>query len=183
MEFSDALDNLLGYEKGYANVDGDRGGETYAGIARNYHPDWEGWSIIDNMKVVDKKFKKLLRENDELNGLVVEFYKKNYWDKFNGDKLPFVVANELLEQSVNLGTWKTAGINLQKGLNLLNRNGKLFKDLVVDGYVGKTTLKAVAKVKPNRLLRVLNGLQFMRYYKLDISNSENEKFTGWFDRV
>ncbi|MBX9449807.1 MAG: hypothetical protein KL787_08850, partial [Taibaiella sp.] len=28
-----------------ANVAGDRGGETYKGIARNIHPKWQGWGL------------------------------------------------------------------------------------------------------------------------------------------
>ena len=35
-------------EGGYANNSADTGGETYAGIARNYWPKWQGWKYIDN---------------------------------------------------------------------------------------------------------------------------------------
>jgi len=184
MNFTDAFKNVIGYEGGYTNLKGDKGGETYKGIARNFYPTWQGWNIIDNTKKIHPPdIDTLLESNKELQSLVRKFYKENYWDKFNGDNLPYIIAEELLEQSINLGTYETAGINLQKALNLLNRNGKLFKDLKKDGVVGEKTLKAVKKVNPRRLLKVLNGLQFLRYYNLDIKNPENERFVGWFDRV
>jgi lysozyme family protein len=184
MSFKQAFDNLFKYEAGYVNDKDDKGEETYAGIARHYHPDWQGWQIIDNYKkLYPPDFKSYLEKDERLQSLVLDFYKKEYWDKFKGDELPYIIAEELLEQSVNLGTYKTAGKNLQKALNLLNRNQKLYPDLKVDGTVGEKTLSALKKVNPRRLLKVLNGLQFMRYYNLDIKNPENEKFVGWFDRV
>jgi len=183
MKFEEALNNLLSIEGGYSYDKDDKGGETYKGISKGYHPNWNGWSIIDDYKKVTDKWQVLLQGNVELQDDVKKFYKTEYWDKFRGDELPFIVAEELLEQSVNLGNWNTAGKQLQKALNLLNRNGKLFVDLDVDGYVGKKTIDAVHKVKERRLLKVLNGLQFMRYYNLDITHPANEKFVGWFDRV
>ena len=181
--FQKAFDNLIDIEGGYANLQGDTGKETYMGISRVYHPNWQGWSIIDNYKSHSVNFEKLLGASKKLKTLVQDFYKKNYWDKFRGDDLPYIIAEELLEQSVNIGTYKTAGENLQKALNLLNRNGNLFPDLKVDGIVGEKTLNAVKKVNQRRLLKVLNGLQFMHYYNLDIKNPKYEKFAGWFDRV
>ena len=184
MRFIEALNNVMDSEGGYADLQGDKGGETYKGIARNFHTDWQGWSIIDSYKkLYPSDFKTYLKNDTDLQNFVKLFYKQEYWDKFRGDDLPYIVAEELLEQSVNLGTWKTAGINLQKALNLLNRNGKIFDDLKVDGFVGDVTINAVKKVNHRRLVKVLNGLQFMRYYNLDTKNPENERFVGWFDRV
>lgn len=174
----------MGSEGGYADVQGDKGGETYKGIARNYHPNWLGWGIIDKYKkLYPNSFKTSLKNSTKLQSFVKLFYKQNYWDVFNGNSLPYIVAEELLDQSINQGTGKLGGERLQEALNLLNRDGKLFKDLDVDGVVGPETLKAVKKVNQRRLVKVLNGLQFMRYYNLDIKNPENEKFAGWFDRV
>jgi len=181
MGFTEALYDLIGHEGGYVNDPADKGGETYKGIARRYNPQWDGWLIVDRLKVkYPMNYVAEIGKNNRLQEMVRTFYRGHYWDRFGGDKLPELVAEELLEQSVNLGTWKTAGINLQKALNLLNRDGKLFGDLTVDGIVGEKTINAVNKVSSRRLLKVLNGLQFMRYYELD---PENERFVGWFDRV
>jgi len=181
MSFKSAFSNLIGIEGGYINDKSDRGKETYRGISRVYHPSWKGWEIIDKYKTADRL--KDMQKDKELDALVEQFYKREYWDKFRGDMLPPVIAEELLEQSVNLGSWKTAGVQLQKALNLLNRNGKLFPDLKVDGIVGLKTLEAVGRVKDLRLLKVLNGLQFMRYLEVMENNPEMEKFVGWFERV
>jgi hypothetical protein len=37
-------------EGGFKLIDiaADRGGQTYAGIARNFHPNWPGWHCIDS---------------------------------------------------------------------------------------------------------------------------------------
>ena len=181
--FQKAFNNLIGIEGGYANLQGDIGKETYMGISRAYHPEWQGWSIIDNYKSHSVNFEKLLGASKKTPNLSARFLQKNYWDKFKGDDLPYIIAEELLEQSVNIGTWQTAGENLQKALNLLNRNRNLFPDIKVDGIVGEKTLNAVKKVNQRRLLKVLNGLQFMHYYNFDIKNPIYEKFAGWFDRV
>ena len=38
-DFATAYAPLAGFEGGWCNVQGDSGGETYAGIARRYWPD------------------------------------------------------------------------------------------------------------------------------------------------
>lgn len=40
--FEKAYDPVRQWEGGWCNVEGDRGGETYAGIARNFWPGWPG---------------------------------------------------------------------------------------------------------------------------------------------
>ena len=49
-DFATAYAPLAGFEGGWCNVQGDSGGETYAGIARRYWPDWPGWKLIDGEK-------------------------------------------------------------------------------------------------------------------------------------
>ena len=63
-------------EGGYQlhEVSGDRGGMTYAGIARNAWPKWPGWVKIDAGEM-----------DGELTGLVRTFYKDHFWDKIRGD--------------------------------------------------------------------------------------------------
>ena len=41
---------MLKREGFYNNDPDDMGGETYRGVARNYHPQWEGWAIVDARK-------------------------------------------------------------------------------------------------------------------------------------
>ena len=55
--FDELFDGVIKHEGYYANVEGDRGGETYMGVARNLHPDWEGWKYIDAYKETYGKIK------------------------------------------------------------------------------------------------------------------------------
>ena len=186
--FIKAYKNLIGAEGGYSNNVNDLGAETYKGISRKFHSDWAGWKLIDeakesNSSISNRELSKILNKNSELEELVQMFYYNNYWNKFKGDELDYDLAEELLEQSVVLGTWKTAGKNIQTALNLLNRDGKLYKDLVVDGFVGAKTIEAVNKVNNRRLLTVLNGLEFCRFKESMDKRPMNEVFAGWFNRV
>ncbi len=85
-------------EGGYADVAGDNGGVTYAGITFKNYPHWKGWGTV---------FSKKRSHNEhipELDALVEEFYKKEFWDNIEGDKImDQEFANDLYDQSVNSG--------------------------------------------------------------------------------
>ena len=49
-KFSEAEKITCKNEGGYANNPSDNGGETYAGIARKFWPNWSGWAKIDAIK-------------------------------------------------------------------------------------------------------------------------------------
>ena len=185
--YDEAYNNLAVIEGGYVNDKDDLGAETYRGISRKFHPNWEGWNIIDKYKknaLTKKQLNIELSQDEQLQELVKQFYYDNYWIKFNGDALPCIIAEELLEQAVLLGTWKTAGENLQKALNMLNKDGKLFPDLVVDGIVGPKTLDALSKIPTRLVLKVLNYLEFGRFAESINKRPTNEKFLwGWLNRV
>ena len=192
--FKKAFEKLIYHEGSYIDDKNDIGGETYMGISRKFHPDWEGWIIIDNYKNKAQKQKDLnniLMQDERLIKFVKKFYKKNYWDRFKGDYLPYAIAEELLEQAVVLGTWKTAGINLQKALNLLNKNGELFEDLKVDGIVGPKTLEAMRIVSQKiingerKILKLLNYFELERFIKRVKKRKVNEVYLagGWLERI
>ena len=82
-----------------------------------------------------------------------------------------------------MGQYKAQTI-LQESLNLLNRNERNFKDLAVDGVIGKNTILAYNKVDKKILLKVLNGLQFMNYVRIVERNPSQEVFfNGWMRRI
>jgi lysozyme family protein len=168
----------------YSNNINDKGGETYCGIARNIHPHWEGWPIIDELK--SNGFSIFLHQ-DKLAKSVEEFYKKEYWGLIRGNDLPQDLADELFDTAVNEGPG-IAIMFLQQGLNALNRNGKLYQDIVEDGGFGDITLNALntylLKDKLNILLKILNVLQGFRYLSILKHNPSQEDFIrGWFERV
>lgn len=188
--FLDAMKTLDNYEGFYSEDSRDPGGETYRGISRVYFPDWWGWQIIDAEEDLENESIKR-----ELNGLVLNFYRMQFWNRFNGDAVAdhsLPIAIEMLECGVNLGVTKCVTF-LQKGLNLLNLNGKLYPDLVEDGRLGPITLARLnsylvsrppsREVAEARLLKVMNILQGSHYIKIMEKYPEREVFRSWFNRT
>ncbi|NMB83098.1 MAG: hypothetical protein GYA14_14900 [Ignavibacteria bacterium] len=187
-ETSYMLTNLQ--EGGYANDKDDKGGETYRGIARKFHPGWEGWKIIDEAKNKTKDIKELnniLDENEQLQLLIKNFYRVEFWNKIKGDELQYQsLANELYDNAVNMGVSKSIEY-LQRTLNILNKNQLSYNDIAVDSMMGIKTIVALsACIKAHgikRVVNVLNGYQVKHYIELMEKNPSQEKFVGWFDRV
>ena len=48
--FECAFKKVMKHEGGYSHDPDDHGAETYMGISRRYHPDWNGWIYIDDVK-------------------------------------------------------------------------------------------------------------------------------------
>jgi len=197
-KFKIAYKMTLGHEGGYVNDPDDRGGETYKGIARKFHPDWLGWQIIDKLKESFGIYEinKTLGNSLGLQAAVEDFYYKKFWLPANLDEFPPVIANEIFDTGVNQGLG-TAVKYLQEALNLLNNTGKHFADITVDGGLGRMTLEAFnSYLETDRfqfrtresnlkvLLKIMNGLQFQKYLRIVKSNPDQEKyFYGWVKRV
>jgi lysozyme family protein len=183
-ELSKALSRVLGFEQGYVNDPDDPGGETYDGISRRYHPEWPGWKLLDSTR--DKES---LRE--KLQPLVDDFYRAEFWNHFQGDLIRVqAVADELMDAAVNTGI--NQGVEfLQAALNVLNRQGTIYPNLVVDGQIGVKTISAVAwYAAPGRekdaaaLVKVQNILQGAYYIEKMKANEVKEKYArGWLSRV
>ena len=95
-QFEPAFEKMIQNEGGYVlhNVEGDRGGMTYAGIARNMHPKWEGWALIDRGE-----------KDGELTALVRKFYRVNFWNVIKGDEIQSQdIAECIFDFGVNTGT-------------------------------------------------------------------------------
>ncbi len=81
--FLTAYNATMNNEGGYRNVSYDKGGETYKGIARNYHPDWPGWSIVDSYKQTHTLKTGAIINDTRLDGLVMSFYQDSFWTPAN----------------------------------------------------------------------------------------------------
>lgn len=96
------------------------------------------------------------------------------------------IADELIDTGVNMGT-SIPGPWLQRILNALNQQSKLYADLVVDGAIGPATVAALRTLLAARgadgvtvILRALNCLQGARYLELTEKREQNEIFFfGW----
>src|SRR6056297_3366086 len=95
-DFETAFDKMVKREGGFvlSTVENDLGGQTYAGIARNYHPGWEGWKLIDRNEL----------DNPQLTQEVREFYQQEFWRRCSGDKIENQqIAESIFDFSVNAG--------------------------------------------------------------------------------
>ena len=140
------------------------------------------------MKKNDPNFPGNLKGNPLLDTAVKKFYKSYYWDV---NLLDYVrsqqIANELFDTGVNMGTSRAAKF-LQMALNFLNKNGRLWRDLVVDGKMGKNTLRALKACMAYRgdvyVYKILNILQGNHYLEYMQKSPIQEKFAyGWLKRV
>lgn len=173
-------------EGGYANDKDDLGGETYRGVSRVNWPKWSGWEIIDSLKK-SKSFPENLDKNVGLQNSVQHFYESNFWNMIQGSLINNqAIANEVYDNAVHMGVERSAEY-LQRTINILNRNGKLYKDIPVDRKIGNGTINALHTcIKANgakRVLNVINGFQVKHYLEAMEKRATNEKYIGWFDRV
>ena len=162
--FKKAFEELIGIEGGYVNDPTDRGGETKYGISKRSYPHLD------------------------IKNLTLEQAQQIYWEDFwkasgSHHMIKYELALELFDTGVNMGQI-TARKFLQQALNLMNRNQVNYPDLKVDGIVGPNTIAAYKKVDDRILLKVLNGLQFMRYVQIcERVPSQEKYFNGWMKRV
>lgn len=183
--FISAFKKTMGHEGGYVDDPLDAGKETYRGISRRFHPTWPGWALIEKRKT-SPTFPANLAES-EMETLVQNFYKDQFWDRFLGDEIPNqALAEEIFDTGVNMGVSDAVRF-LQISLNKLNRNELLFNDLVEDGKMGPNTLSAFSCLKKSDievLLVIMNVLQGMHYIDFMTDSPIQERFArGWFKRV
>lgn len=118
--------------------------------------------------------------------LAYDIYCKKYWDSVRGDDMQIMsmaVTEEVVDTAVNMGPGR-AGQFLQRSLNVLNRQGRLYDDLVVDGAVGPATVRALRSYLTHRdelaLLNAMNSLQGAFYIELAERREKDEEFVyGW----
>ena len=160
-DFLPAYEFMMANEGGYVlhNVAGDRGGQTYAGIARNMHPNWEGWAAID-------------RGEPPATEDVRRWYKANFWDTIRGDELTHQpVAQTVFDFHVNAG-----------------RPARLLAQIVVgatpDGVFGPRTVAALNSVDPEKFVLAYAIAKIARYRDIVQRNRSQSKFLlGWLNRA
>ncbi|AFQ96620.1 endolysin [Erwinia phage phiEaH2] len=164
-------------EAGYVNNPNDLGGETNHGItiatAREF-------GYTGNMRDLTVE-----------QALVI--YDKGWWQRMRLDQIlamNVMLADRLFDFGINAGR-ANAIKSLQRVLNVLNRQGKLYSDIDADGGIGTLTLTALAgfiKARGaeglNRLMFALTCHQVAYYTEISEKRVQNEEFTyGWYDRV
>ena len=160
--FDEAFEKTMVNEGGFVlhKNEGDRGGWTYAGIAENFWPDWEGWSIVR-------------RDEDDprLTPLVKAFYKKHFWDKM---KLTKVTDPEISYNIFDFG--------MNTGTRTAIKLAQIAVESTPDGLIGPKTIAALNKVNPELFELRYAVLKIKRY--ISISRTKNRQFfRGWVIRT
>lgn len=184
-DFKTAFKITLGNEGEVSNNAYDHGGFTYKGISRRSWPTWEGWVLVDKLGNYPADTVSKRNLIDELDIMVETFYLANFWDRISlNSVVNQKIANELFDTGVNAGT-KVGVTFLQRALNLLNQEGKLYEDITVDGLIGTKTLFLVNNHPyPDALLKLLNGLQLSYYIAICEKDPTQEVFLrGWLKRT
>lgn len=182
-EFKISKQAVLKLEGGHVNHPSDRGAETYKGITRRWYANWPGWKIIDLHKN-RPKFPSNLEKDDALQALVDSFYEAEFWNSLN---LSLVndqeVATEVFDIAINNGK-DFAGRALQRTVNCMNKNQKLWKNIAVDGKIGPATISIVNQIKDQKLIRkVLNLYQAWRFINLcEQDETQEDFFSGWIQQ-
>ena len=183
----DVAEELTGRnEGGYAHNPADTGGETYAGIARNYWPKWGGWKYIDKYKADYLKLNAPMREkytlakwinssakvtSEPVAPLVSAFYKANFWDVNKLDQInDQQIANTVYDFGVNSGTGRAAKF-LQEALGVTQ-----------DGKIGPATLAAVNSIPPKITHAKYNALREVAYRSWAKGN-QAQFLRSWLSRL
>lgn len=184
----DAFDQLIGpllvREGGgaYTNRAADRGGPTRWGVTAETLGKWRGLgrdATADEVRTLTR-------------AEAVAIYRAQYWTAPGYDHVATIapkVAAELFDTCVNMGRgW--GGKWLQRSLNLCNRQGLDWPDLMVDGQIGPKTRDVLTQCVRRRgealVVKCLNGFQFGRYVEIaeagGPNNDQEQNFVGWISQ-
>lgn len=161
-DFIRAFERTMANEGGYKlhTVPGDRGGMTYAGIARRYHPGWPGWLQLDAGAV-------------PATTLVRDFYRAEFWDKLRGDLMQHQrIAESIYDFGVN-ADWRVAA-----------KLAQVVVGVTPDGAIGERTLAALNAADPSTFCLAFALAKMRRYAEIVNRDRSQGKFLlGWLNRV
>lgn len=164
-DFNQAFDAMIANEGGYTlhKVQGDRGGQTYAGIARQFHPAWPGWRFIDAGDL----------QALQLSRLVRDFYFAQFWQPVRGDEITEQeIAQSLFDFAVN------AGVPVAVKL------AQITVGAVPDGRLGPVTLAALNSIAPPVFALKYALAKIARYAEICNRDKSQSKFLlGWTNRT
>lgn len=173
MDIEKLIDDVIEREGGYVDHPADRGGPTRFGITR----------------AVARAAGYAGEMRDFPRTLAARLYRRDYWQKPGFDRVATrapVLAAEMFDTGVNMGPPVAVGF-LQRALNALNRGGRDWPDMAVDGRIGPMTLAALDALLATRgtpaeavLVKAVEALQGERYLALAERRPANEAFLyGW----
>lgn len=148
MNFEECVAIIIDFEGGYVFDSNDPGGETKYGISKRQYPDLN----IKNLSIEDATF----------------IYKRDYWDKIEGDSLPDYIRLLVFDCAVNQGVPR-ASMYAQKSVGT-----------VADGIIGPKTIAELYNAEPSFFVRDFAMMRHDSYIK----NPKWKYFgAGWSKRL
>lgn len=164
MTFERAFSETIRREGGYVlhTVAGDRGGMTYAGIARKMNPRWPGWAMIDAGQPVPTE-------------LVRQFYREGYWTPLCGDVLREDIAHSLFDFAVNTSAPGRPKIAVKLA--------QLVAGVEPDGSMGPKSIVALNAIPRETFASAYFVAKMKRYAEIVNRDRTQAKFLlGWLNR-
>lgn len=161
-DFFPAYEAMIIDEGGYKlhTVAGDRGGQTYAGIARNYHPDWPGWVWIGKGEIPPAQ-------------LVRDFYRLQFWDPLR--------CGEIKQQSIAATLFNFA---VNAGVGTASKLAQAVVGATPDGKIGPKSLEALNAMHPERFAAAFALAKLARYAQIcNLDRSQSKFLLGWVNRT
>lgn len=164
-------------EGGLVNNPADKGGLTYAGIARNFNPAWQGFTYIDfkartegiSLNPVMPGHPWFNKKFADIQYLVEDFY-RNRWmvNRFNEIQSQ-PLANLLFDYHVHSQSTAIKAVQ-----NLLG--------IRADGVMGPVTINAINSADPARLHDALKA-QREQYLTSLATGTQAQFLPGWLNRM
>jgi lysozyme family protein len=160
--FSSAYEKTLLAEGGYVltNIQGDRGGQTYAGISRKAWPNWIGWQSIDS-------------GNNPTAQQVRDFYEVNFWIPCGADRI---------EDQRKASTIYDFAVNA--GVSVAVKLAQIVTGTTPDGVIGSKTLDAINAFDADLFCSRYALAKLARYAAIVNRDRSQGKFLlGWVNRT
>lgn len=173
-QFAPAYQIVRNHEGFYANNPADKGGETYAGIARNIWPNWDGWVIID----FDKRTKGPIANNQQVAGLEgkVELFYRNLWD---ASKAAQINSQEVANIYFDFYVLHSQAVRaMQEVLN------ELGYPVATDNAIGPQTISAINAADPAKLHDAYKAKR-IEYHNRRVQQDPSQQvfYAGWVKRA
>ena len=173
---SEIIDDVIETEGGFADHPDDAGGPTNFGITLRLYQTYRHNATVDNLKNIKKADAHLIYYD--------EFFIKTKIEEIF--KIAPNVGTELFDCAINMGPG-TAVMMFQRCLNVMNRNGKDYGDMPVNGVIRLSTIASMqAFVKLRKvagtvtMTKAFVCLRGARYIDIAERKPNNESFIyGW----
>lgn len=161
-DFLPAYEAMIKDEGGYVlhTVEGDRGGMTYAGIARKMNPTWAGWAYID-------------RGETPPTAMVRDWYHTTFWLPIAGDS---IVSQDVASSVFNFG--------VNAGSKVAIKLAQLVVGATPDGVLGPRTVAAINAYPAAQFGMAYALAKVARYRDIVMRDRSQGKFLlGWINRT